>query len=69
MTRYGTTSPVAAALVRVYLLARGDCAMNEGSGGLAVISVELSSWLLLVVLAIVVVAGIKLWKFLWLMFK
>jgi len=43
--------------------------MNEGSGGLAVISVELSSWLLLVVLAIVVVAGIKLWKFLWLMFK
>ena len=43
--------------------------MNEGSGGLAVVSVGFSSWLLLVVLAIVVFAGIKLWKFLWLMFK
>jgi hypothetical protein len=43
--------------------------MNEGSGGLAAVSVGLSPSLLLVVLAIVVFGGIKLWKLLWLMFK
>ena len=43
--------------------------MNEGSGGLAAVSVGLSPWLLLVVLAIVIFAGIKLWKLLWLLFK
>ena len=43
--------------------------MGEGSGGLAAVSVGLSSWLLLIVLATVVFGGIKLLKFVWLMFK
>jgi hypothetical protein len=44
--------------------------MNEGSGGLAAVSVGISSpWLLLILLAIVVLGGIKLSKLLWVMFK
>jgi hypothetical protein len=43
--------------------------MTEGSGGVAFVSGELSPWLLLAVLAIVVFGGIKLLKFVWLMFK
>ena len=43
--------------------------MNAGSAGLAAVSVELSPWLMLIVLAIVVFGGIKLLKFFWLMFK
>ncbi len=43
--------------------------MNEGSGGLAAVSAEISPWLLLILLVIVVLGGIKLSKLLWLMFK
>jgi hypothetical protein len=43
--------------------------MNEGAGGLAAVSVAISPWLLMIVLAIVVLGGIKLSKLLWVMFK
>ena len=43
--------------------------MNEGSGGLAFVSIGFSPWLLLLVLAIIVFAGVKLLKFFWLMLK
>jgi len=44
--------------------------MNSvGSAGLAAVSAEISPWLLLIVLAIVVLGGIKLSKLLWVMFK
>ena len=43
--------------------------MNEESGGLAVVSIGFSPWLLLLVLAIIVFVGIKLLKFFWLMFE
>ena len=43
--------------------------MNEGAGGLAAVSVGISPWLLMIVLAIVVLGGIKLSKLLWVMFK
>ena len=39
------------------------------SGGLAAVSVGISPVLLLIVLAIVVLGGIKLWKLLWVLFK
>jgi hypothetical protein len=43
--------------------------MSAGSGGLAAVSLALPWWVLLIVLAIVVLGGIKLLKFVWLMFK
>ncbi len=42
--------------------------MNEGSAGLAAISVGVSPWLLLLVLVVVIVGGVKLVK-LWAMFS
>ena len=42
--------------------------MNE-SAGFAAISVDLSPWLLLVVLVVVVVGGWKLSSFFWALFK
>ncbi len=42
--------------------------MSEGAGGLAAISVGVSPWLLLLVLAVVVVGGVKLVKLLWAMY-
>jgi hypothetical protein len=41
----------------------------SGSGGLAAVSADIPAWLLLLVLVIVVVAGWKLSKFVWLIFK
>jgi hypothetical protein len=38
--------------------------MNEGAGGLAVISVGISPWLFLLVLVVVIVGGVKLVKLL-----
>ena len=43
--------------------------MNEGSAGLAAVSVGISPWLLLIVLAVVILGGIKLSKLLWVLFK
>ena len=43
--------------------------MNEVSGGLAAVSHGLSPWLLLIVLVVIVFAGVKLSKLLWVMFK
>ena len=43
--------------------------MSAESGGLAAVSHELSWWVLMIVLAIVVLGGIKVLKFVWLMFK
>lgn len=43
--------------------------MNEVPGGLAAIHVSLSPWLLLALLVVVVFAGVKLSKLLWVLFK
>jgi hypothetical protein len=43
--------------------------MNEASGGPAAISLGLSAWVLLLVLAIVLVGGWKLLQLLWVMFN
>ena len=43
--------------------------MNEGAGGLAAISHDISTWLLLFVLVVVIVGGVKLVKLLWAMFS
>ena len=43
--------------------------MSEGAGGFAAISADVSHWLVLLVLVVVIVGGVKLVKLLWAMFS
>ena len=68
--RFGTLAATKLTVNRIQVYSSGGGrAMSEGAGGLAAISVDVSPWLLLLVLVVVIVGGVKLVKLLWAMFS